>query len=94
MTATRDPAKLSQQQKLDRQLEDSFPASDPPSIVRDPTQKPDRKPTEAEAREAACEKAAQDRELDAELEDSFPASDPPAITRRTDVEPGGDKCSR
>lgn len=76
MTASQTP-----QQKLDRQLEDSFPASDPPSIVRDPPQ--DGKPADAEARKAACERAAQERELDKELEDFFPASDPPAMTQPT-----------
>lgn len=91
MTASQNPTKLSQDQKLDRQLEDSFPASDPPSIVRDPPETPGKKPTGAEARKAACEKAAQERELDAELEDSFPASDPPAMTQPTGAGPADAK---
>lgn len=90
MTASQNPTKLSQDQKLDRQLEDSFPASDPPSIVRDPPETPGKKPAGAEARKAACE-AARDKELDAELEDSFPASDPPAMTQPTGACPADAK---
>ncbi|MGE4371472.1 MAG: hypothetical protein AB7E29_01020 [Xanthobacter sp.] len=66
-------------QMLDEELDQSFPASDPPSMVRaphnlcaDPAQ--EERERAAEARELAHESAL----LDEALDESFPASDPPA----------------
>jgi hypothetical protein len=53
------------EQQLDRALDDTFPASDPPTAVN-----PD----------SDAEDALED-ELDDALDDTFPASDPPSTTQ-------------
>lgn len=64
---------------LDLALEQSFPASDPPSPVRDA----DAQLAAEQADDAlsAAEKARESRELDEALKETFPASDPPAIVQ-------------
>jgi len=62
--------------QLDEALDDSFPASDPPAIVRNvpPDRGCDKGPGQADSHE--------DEVLDEALDESFPASDPPSVTRR------------
>lgn len=63
--------------KLDDALDDSFPASDPPSIVRSP-RPAESAPSAAQDEQSRAKKRAQSDALDEALEESFPASDPPA----------------
>ncbi|MFS8035980.1 hypothetical protein ACI7BZ_03275 [Xanthobacter sp. AM11] len=71
------------ERRLDEALEESFPASDPPAITRDPVPVSAAPAEGAEsARAAACERKAHASEtLDEALDESFPASDPPAIVQ-------------
>lgn len=65
--------------ELDLALEQSFPASDPPSPVRDASAE---KAADAEEDAAArAEAGRRDRQLDEALEETFPASDAPAVTQ-------------
>lgn len=83
----RTPQAREGERRLDAQLEDSFPASDPPALTRRGAQPVADDAAETEA-EAACRNEMSDR-LDEALEETFPASDPPAVTRhRPDCEPG------
>ena len=63
--------------RLDKALEDTFPASDPPSMTLRGKTSAAADPADAARKEEACEK------LDEELEETFPASDPPAA-----IQPG------
>lgn len=71
--------RLDEEKDLDKALEDTFPASDPPAMTT---------PSSITGAEVAAvetdtkSKAKADRELDKELEQTFPASDPPSVTRK------------
>jgi hypothetical protein len=74
-----DPAVLDAERdeaQLEEGLEESFPASDPPSATQ-PANPPGAEATGEDARE----KADLDRQLEEGLEESFPASDPVSITQ-------------
>ncbi|MFD2140205.1 hypothetical protein [Ancylobacter oerskovii] len=66
--------------KVDKALDDSFPASDPPAFtgvtgaVPVPESQPSPEPSE--------------EDIDEALDESFPASDPPAFTGITGVKEG------
>lgn len=67
---------------IDEALEESFPASDPPSFtgitgVKEDAEKP------AAGKAGADEPAYSEAEIDEALKESFPASDPPAFTGTT-----------
>ncbi|MFG1461821.1 hypothetical protein V5F77_02895 [Xanthobacter sp. DSM 24535] len=62
--------------KLDKALEDSFPASDPPAIGGPHAITGPEKAAPEHPAEETCE--AESDALDEALEESFPASDPPA----------------
>lgn len=63
---------------LDKSIEDSFPASDPPAVTQ-----PANPPQDAQTGDEDEGSAAADLQacLDESLEDTFPASDPPALTQ-------------
>lgn len=65
--------------RLDEELKETFPASDPPTLTR---REATTMPPDAEAHATACEHKAHDsRALDRALSESFPASDPPSIVQ-------------
>lgn len=80
--------------QLEKSIEDSFPASDPPAVTQ-----PAKPPADAAAEDAAIASPETEAALDDSLDDSFPASDPPSMTRppgegvvgaprKPDLEPG------
>lgn len=73
-----DAASTPSEKEIDETLEDSFPASDPPSFtgVTGAEAEPNIAPDKPEYTED---------EVDEALDESFPASDPPAFTRVTGV---------
>lgn len=71
--------RLDEDKDLDKALEDSFPASDPPAMS---TPSSITGAEVAPANPDTRSKAEVDRELDKELEQTFPASDPPSVTRK------------
>ena len=76
MNGRRDPDTPTEAE-IDETIEDSFPASDPPSF----TGVTGAVPTPETASEPEPERSEAD--IDEALEESFPASDPPAFTRTT-----------
>lgn len=78
-TTSRDNPAVLDADRHDRQLEkgieDSFPASDPPAATQ-----PSKPPAGAEVDDDELDKAEQDRQLEEGLEETFPASDPVSIT--------------
>ena len=78
-TTSRDnPAVLDaerHERQLEKGIEDSFPASDPPAVTQ-----PAKPPTAPEACDDGLDKAEQERQLEEGLEETFPASDPVSIT--------------
>lgn len=103
MTATEAPSSLRENQavkdaprddaQLEKSIEDSFPASDPPAVTQ-----PAKPPEAAIVEDAEITAPEAEAALDDSLDDSFPASDPPSMTRppgeaaeaprRPDPEPG------
>ncbi len=70
-------AKESAEKRLEAGLEESFPASDPPAVIRS---NKTASATEQKAHDEACErKIAESDALDEALAETFPASDPPAM---------------
>lgn len=80
MTAHSKPARDGEnlEHRLEKGLEDSFPASDPPAVTRPGA--PESDEAVAARKKASEKKEAQSDALDEALEETFPASDPPAIT--------------
>jgi hypothetical protein len=84
--STAAPRTATLDQRLDEALEESFPASDPPSLTRAPKSEGD--PAADAREESAREESARERKhlsekLDEALEETFPASDTPSL-----VQPG------
>ena len=71
-----DPVSYTERE-IDESIEDSFPASDPPSFSG--TTGNEVPPADAKPEKTAPSEA----EIDEALEESFPASDPPAFTVTT-----------
>lgn len=67
------------EREVDETIEDTFPASDPPSFSGT---------TGSEVRPADGEPARSEADIDEAVEESFPASDPPSFTRTTGVKEG------
>ena len=91
-TQGREKSAEGRQQRSDRELEDTFPASDPPSVTQ-PSATPGGEKTVTVAAAAKTQNTDQKTrrkegqvqskhmQLDDELAASFPASDPPSITQ-------------
>jgi hypothetical protein len=62
------------ERQLEKGVEDSFPASDPPAATQ-----PAKPPVEQEASDDMLDNPEKNRQLDEGLEESFPASDPASI---------------
>ena len=74
-----------EEKELDKALEDSFPASDPPAMTSPSSITGPEVASHDTGREPpapAKSKVKEDQELDEELKQSFPASDTPAIVRK------------
>lgn len=67
------------EREVDETIEDTFPASDPPSFSGT---------TGSEVPPADAEPARSEADIDEAVEESFPASDPPSFTRTTGVKEG------
>lgn len=74
--------RMDEEKELDKALEDSFPASDPPAMTT-PSSITGAEVAPANDREESKSKAEMDRELDRELEQTFPASDTPSLLHKS-----------
>jgi hypothetical protein len=90
-TQGREISAEERQERLDRELEDTFPESDPPSVTQPRTAPGGEKTvtataaaktqnTDQKTRRNESQAQSKQMQLDGELADSFPASDPPSIT--------------
>lgn len=76
--------RIDEDKELDKALEDSFPASDPPAMTT-PSSITGAEVAPAEDKGDGKPKGELDRELDRELEQTFPASDPPTVVRKSSL---------
>ncbi len=71
-----------QEAELDKALENSFPASDPPAATNPSSFTGAEVARDKDAKAKSPEHQAASEALDKELDDSFPASDPPSVMRK------------